>query len=377
MAMRPIAAVVSASALLLVPQAANAVELPDSVTVPDSVQVPGGGTTVPLPKVEVPQVLPPPPPSKDPHPGGGGGAGQGGGGSAGSPGSRPAGGSPAVADSPVQGRPAGGRPANGTPGRRTPAQGGGANTERSGAVRSNDKQAGASSDSQRGATSTAPGSDEPPAAEQAPVSTAERIFDQVPAGLLTALAVTSLLAAALALIWLRERYKSHHVRRKALRDTLTGIGNRLAFEQQLAREWKRARRYQRPLGVMLLDVDGLKRVNDTDGHGAGDDLLRSVGQRIAEDIREPDLAARLAGDEFVVLCPETGMSALRQLAAKLEEQLERDGIRASIGCGDLREEDTSPEDMVARADEAMYRDKKSRAGRHAEVTGPLGLATAG
>jgi GGDEF domain-containing protein len=70
------------------------------------------------------------------------------------------------------------------------------------------------------------------------------------------------------------------------------------------------------------------------------------------------------------------MSGLRQLAEKLEEQLQLTGIRASIGCGALRDDDTSPDDMVARADEAMYRVKESRGGRRAAVTAPLGLATA-
>ena len=194
--------------------------------------------------------------------------------------------------------------------------------------------------------------------------------------MLTALAVTSLLAAVLSLVWLRERYTIRTERKRALRDPLTGIGNRLAFERRLAHEWKRARRYERTLGVLLLDVDGLKHMNDTEGHGAGDALLRSVADRIATDIREPDLAARLAGDEFVVLCPETPLEGMQQFGAKLEERLEDGGISASIGCAEIREGDASADDMVARADEAMYRVKESRGGRRAEVTAPLGLATA-
>jgi diguanylate cyclase (GGDEF)-like protein len=128
--------------------------------------------------------------------------------------------------------------------------------------------------------------------------------------------------------------------------------------------------------MLLLDVDGLKRVNDSEGHGAGDDLLRAVAERISTEIREPDLATRLAGDEFVVLCPETALAGIQQLGAKLEERLERGGIRASIGCAEVRDADTRPEDMVARADETMYCEKRSRSGQIGRVTAPLDLATA-
>jgi diguanylate cyclase (GGDEF)-like protein len=373
MAMRLIAAVVFASAVLLVPQAAPAVELPESVTVPDSVQ-PGGGTTVTIPKVEVPKVLTPP--SKDPPPGNEGGAN--GGGAGGTPAAGPGGTSPAGPDSPDQDRPAIGSPAKKAPAGHAPAAGApgqAAGPEAgSGSASRAATGSGESSDSSSGASrAPRPGV---PARDRAPVSPMERVFDQIPTGLPTALALISLLAAVLAIVWLHERFKFHRVKRRALRDPLTGIANRLAFEQQLAREWKRARRYQRPLGVMLLDVDGLKRVNDTEGHGAGDDLLRSVAQRIEGVIREPDLAARLAGDEFVVLCPETTMAGLQQLAEKLDEQLQRTGIRASIGCSEYRGYDTSPEDMVTRADDAMYHVKESRGGGRAAVTVPLSIATA-
>jgi diguanylate cyclase (GGDEF)-like protein len=211
-------------------------------------------------------------------------------------------------------------------------------------------------------------------------SAIERIFDQVPTELLTALTVTTLLASALSLVWLRERYKVRAAKRKALIDPLTGIANRFAFEQRLAQEWKRARRYERPLGMLLLDLDGLKAVNDTHGHSAGDEMIRAVATGLAGDIREPDLVARLAGDEFVVLCPETGLPGMRQLAAKLEELLERGGFRASIGCAEAVDDDDRPEAMVVRADESMYRAKQSRRGRRsgaaADPTASLGFASA-
>lgn len=370
MARRSIAAVIVAAALLLIPQTTALAQLPDTG------QLPGGGlpTTPPLPEVELPEGTPKLP-IGEPEPGGGGGepAGGGSGGSASTPTER----APSLPGSPEQRQPAGGQPAKGSPEAGTPATAPErAKDERAGRGGGKSRDGGASSRSERGGGSAATSSREPSPGGHERSSTFGRVVDQIPTGVLTALAVSSLLAAAFALFWLRERYTIRSVRRKALRDPLTGIGNRLAFEQRLAQEWKRARRYGRPLGVLLLDVDGLKRVNDNEGHSAGDDLLRSVAERIEADIREPDLAARLAGDEFVVLCPETTFAGMQQLAAKLEGQLEGGDMRASIGCAEMREGDESPDDMVARADEAMYRVKESRGGRRAEVTAPLGLATA-
>jgi diguanylate cyclase (GGDEF)-like protein len=150
------------------------------------------------------------------------------------------------------------------------------------------------------------------------------------------------------------------LRREALVDPLTGIANRLAFKRRLSHEWRRARRYERPLGLLMLDLDNLKRINDTAGHAAGDRTLKAVAEAISTDIRHSDLAARLAGDEFVVLCPETAADGLKQTAAKLWERLETRDISVSIGRAELEPEDESPEDLVARADIAMYRHKQRR-----------------
>ena len=146
----------------------------------------------------------------------------------------------------------------------------------------------------------------------------------------------------------------------ALVDPLTGISNRLAFEQRLAHEWRRARRYGRMLGLLLLDLDELKQINDEEGHAGGDTVLREVADCISANIRSSDMAARLAGDEFIVLCPETGADGLRQTAVKLWETLESRGISVSIGRAELEADDESAEDLVARADVAMYRHKQRR-----------------
>ena len=280
---------------------------------------------------------------------------------------------------PAPARPAGPAPAGSDPAPSTsdpePARRG---SIASGAVRA------AAADGADRPAATAPAPDRPRReprpgrrAEGAPrASVVERIVDRIPPELFAALAATALLAAAMSLVWLRERSRVRAAQREALADPLTGIANRLAFQQRLTQEWKRSRRYGRPLGVLMLDLDGLKQVNDSDGHEAGDRMIRSAAESIAGDIRESDLAARLAGDEFVVLCPETRRPGLHHLATKLEERLEHGGVRASIGWAELSDQDARPEDLVARADEAMYRAKGARrAGRDA-ATAPQDLAIA-
>ena len=204
-----------------------------------------------------------------------------------------------------------------------------------------------------------------------------RLVEKVPGELLAALLLVALFAAVMSVVWMRERGRVRAARRVAQVDALTGIPNRLAFELRLADEWKRAGRYGRPLGLLLLDIDGLKRVNDTDGHEAGDRLIRGAAERISAHIRQSDMAARLAGDEFVVLCPETDRHGLEQLGAKLTERLGSAGIAASLGWAELSERDIQPSDLLARADAAMYQDKARRRQGRLTPTARPGLAIAG
>ena len=110
-------------------------------------------------------------------------------------------------------------------------------------------------------------------------------------------------------------------------DQLTGLANRRAIEERLSDEIRRAQRYRRELTVLLVDVDGLKVVNDRFGHPAGDDLIREVGRRIAAAVRGTDLAGRWGGDEFAVICPETDGAATRSLAAKLTESVSSQPVK--------------------------------------------------
>ena len=164
----------------------------------------------------------------------------------------------------------------------------------------------------------------------------------------------------LALLALKENHRARRARRDILCDPLTGIANRLGFERRLALDWARAVRYDRPLGVLVLDLDGFKQVNDTHGHAAGDELLREVAAAIATRIRSADLVARTGGDEFVILTVETPSDGLAALAASLGEALEALRIGGSIGWAERTPADQSASRLLHRADLAMYAAKLSR-----------------
>ncbi len=168
------------------------------------------------------------------------------------------------------------------------------------------------------------------------------------------LAGISLLLAGLTL---RERRRSRSLAVRAMIDPLTGLPNREAFERRLEREWARSQRYDRGLGLLLLDLDDFKGINDAHGHLQGDRVLEDTATVIAARIRETDMAARLGGDEFVVLCPETYGEGLETLARSLEARLDEASIEASVGSAEREAGDDGPGDLIARADAEMYRRK--------------------
>lgn len=154
----------------------------------------------------------------------------------------------------------------------------------------------------------------------------------------------------------------------ALTDALTNLPNRRHLFEQLEREFIRARRYRRPLSLIYIDLDGFKSINDRFGHLFGDEILRGTGIAMTAVLRSTDLLARIGGDEFSVLLPETNLEGGRRVANKLRKALtaysERlDPIIPSLsfcaGVGQLRREDKSIDDLIARADEAQYRAKVS------------------
>ncbi|HXO66514.1 MAG TPA: GGDEF domain-containing protein [Candidatus Dormibacteraeota bacterium] len=164
------------------------------------------------------------------------------------------------------------------------------------------------------------------------------------------------------------RQAARRLKDLALQDSLTGLANRRAIDERLSSEWDRVIRYERPLAVLMGDLDHLKAVNDKYGHPVGDALLQRAGAIIRSILRTGDLPGRIGGDEFVVLCPETDREAAALVAEKLDKAMRETTIETSQGTIALgmsigwaiASDAESPGDLMRRADEALYRVKSHR-----------------
>jgi diguanylate cyclase (GGDEF)-like protein len=144
-------------------------------------------------------------------------------------------------------------------------------------------------------------------------------------------------------------------------DPLTGALNRRGFAERFGAELSDHVRHDgRPLGLIVIDLDDFKLVNDTRGHAAGDDLLCLVANTLAADLRPSDVLGRLGGDEFAVLLPEAGPGELRAAAARLEQRLGAVAA-ASIGLAALPADGLDAEALQRAADADLYRAKQRRA----------------
>lgn len=146
-------------------------------------------------------------------------------------------------------------------------------------------------------------------------------------------------------------------------DPLTGLSNRRHLFEKLESEFARAQRYRRPFCLLYIDMDGFKAVNDQFGHLFGDEILRGSARSMRAVLRGTDLLARIGGDEFAVLLPETDLIGAEHVAAKLRKALAAYGsqlspsipsLTLSVGVGQISEEDDAIEDILARADKAQY-----------------------
>ena len=155
----------------------------------------------------------------------------------------------------------------------------------------------------------------------------------------------------------------------ATTDALTGVANRRQFYSRMAREFERAQRYARPLSVIMIDIDFFKRVNDSYGHAAGDEVLRAISARCAGVIRESDLLGRVGGEEFCVMLPETAEDAACIVAEDLRDIIARTAIptaqgdpvqvTASFGVATRQQAHASFESLLSRADSALYAAKQA------------------
>jgi diguanylate cyclase (GGDEF)-like protein len=159
------------------------------------------------------------------------------------------------------------------------------------------------------------------------------------------------------------------LRQQAFRDSLTGLHNRRMLDQFLPQAVRHCLSEERPLAVLMIDVDNFKELNDTLGHAAGDRLLRSLGQIIHSTIRDGDAAFRWGGDEFVIVLPGANAAAARAVAERMQSltaalagtfKLSR-RPHLSIGACTLADlSDPTPENLLGRADELLYAHKPSR-----------------
>ena len=160
-----------------------------------------------------------------------------------------------------------------------------------------------------------------------------------------------------------DREQAAEDRRHAGIDELTGVFRRGTGELALTHEIARSRRSRRPLSLALIDIDGLKRVNDADGHAAGDALLRDVATAITTTMRAYDVTVRWGGDEFVCVLSDTTHAVAAERIAALQNALTAlpNGPSVSAGLAMLGDDDDL-EALIARADSALYRAKRQRAG---------------
>ncbi|PZN98724.1 MAG: GGDEF domain-containing protein [Hyphomicrobiales bacterium] len=166
----------------------------------------------------------------------------------------------------------------------------------------------------------------------------------------------------------------HTLRALADTDPLTSLFNRRAFLPFAEDAMNYFKRYKRDVGVLMFDIDHFKRVNDTFGHAAGDEVIRAVGKIIAGQVRTTDKVARFGGEEFVVLLRETDDAGAVLLANRIREAVENTivtqgmahlSITISVGAAMAGPQDRDIEDVIARADAALYRAKS--AGRNRVV----------
>ncbi len=153
--------------------------------------------------------------------------------------------------------------------------------------------------------------------------------------------------------------KNKELEQLAVTDRLTGLYNRLFLDQVLEREFSTIGRHGTTFSLILLDIDHFKHVNDTYGHHAGDEVLKSISKILKESVRESDVVGRWGGEEFLILCPNTSHSDTLKIAEKLRLAIEQYDF-ASIGCrtasfgvASYQQGDTIAT-VEARADKALY-----------------------
>ncbi|MBV9774823.1 MAG: sensor domain-containing diguanylate cyclase, partial [Gemmatimonadetes bacterium] len=187
------------------------------------------------------------------------------------------------------------------------------------------------------------------------------------------------LLCAMAPLPLRSAERYEALDRRASLDSLTGLPNRRVFEERLTSTASHFERYQRPFSLVILDVDHFKKFNDTWGHEVGDRVLQHVSALLRTAVREVDVPARLGGEEFVVLLPETPLMPAVEVAERIRRMIEGrplvwNGrplpVTVSLGVATCPDSLADPTELLAAADAALYRSKA--AGRNRTTAAPPG-----
>jgi len=162
----------------------------------------------------------------------------------------------------------------------------------------------------------------------------------------------------------KEKELSDKLLKESTEDALTGIYNRRYLEEKLEEYMNLAQRHNRPLSLIMFDIDFFKYVNDSFGHDVGDKVLKAISKMVSENIRNTDIFARYGGEEFIIIAPETTKEDAKTLAEKLRVFIENlyleDGIHVtcSFGVASLEKPDTK-ETLLKRVDDALYEAKKT------------------
>lgn len=176
--------------------------------------------------------------------------------------------------------------------------------------------------------------------------------------------LSTLLALGLAVVVLLQRRAALALKKLACTESLTGLANRREFESTLRAEISRTSRTGRPFVVMLIDVDRLKRINDTCGHRGGDRAILRVANTLRHSCRVTDMAARIGGDEFAVILPETDVTMARQFLARVHALLashRRSGaVTVTAGIARYPHDGATAEHLLEAADRALYAEKWRR-----------------
>jgi diguanylate cyclase (GGDEF)-like protein len=185
----------------------------------------------------------------------------------------------------------------------------------------------------------------------------ETITEQLPLIELLAKLLSSILHADMAAA--EQARRADRLQVEAFTDALTGLYNRRGWDQLLEEEEESCANYGFPACVVVIDLDNLKVVNDSFGHGAGDTLIQRAGQILRQETRKHDVVARIGGDEFVVLCTECSLLQGQWLGDRLQQALIDNEIYASVGVA-ARHPSRGLKAAWAEADLAMYQQKQTR-----------------